>query len=161
MLTSQNAQPRTKKIKPPPLYEETFDASHLECFSPQNSGWNVRRRDATKVQECYGRTARYSRLANRMSVCSTLLRFHETAPDEWGEIKHRFASKHSCHARHCPIRIQSRAYHHTKRASERLPTIVAAHPDARWLFLTLTVKNPKMENLLEKPNEMSKAMGSL
>jgi hypothetical protein len=85
MTTGQNVQPRTKKIKLPPLYvydEETFDASHLECFSPQNSGWNKRRRDATLVQHCYGNTACFSRLANRMGVCSTLLVFHETAPDE-------------------------------------------------------------------------------
>jgi plasmid rolling circle replication initiator protein Rep len=92
-----------------------------------------------------------------MGICSTLLGFRETAPDEWSEIRHQLASKHSCHVRHCPIFIQARAWHHTKRASERLPSIVAAHPDARWLFLTLTVKNPKMENPREKLNEMIKA----
>ena len=162
MVMSQNVQPRKKKIKSPPSYvydEATFDAARLECYSPPNGGWNARRRAATKVQNCYGNTARFSRLANRMGVCCTLLGFRETAPDEWGEVKLRLASKHSCHVRGCPVCIQCRAYHHTKRASERLPAIVEAHPDARWLFLTLTVKNPKMENLRAKLNEMSKAWG--
>ena len=88
-----------------------------------------------------------------MGTCCTLLGFHENAPDEWGEIKIKLAEKKAYHCRHCPICIQARAHHHTKRASERLPAIVAAHPDARWLFLTLTVKNPKMENL----RDMNKA----
>ena len=83
MVTSQNVQPRAKKIKKPLVQgnisdavffdhnPSTFDATHLEHFLPPNSGWNVRRRAATKVQHCYEKTARYSRLENRMSVCYT------------------------------------------------------------------------------------------
>ena len=35
----------------------------------------------------------------------------------------------------------------TRKVFERLPALEAEHPNLRWLFLTLTVKNPTMDNL--------------
>ena len=45
----------------------------------------------------------------------------------------------------------------TRKVFERLPALEAERPNLRWLFLTLTVKNPEMSNLRATIADMNKA----
>mgnify|MGYP002254180729 CR=1 FL=1 len=47
------------------------------------------------------------------------------------------------------------------KALQGMPRIEAAHPKARWMFLTLTVKNCELENLRDTVQQMNKAFGRM
>ena len=70
-------------------------------------------------------------------------------------IKKR-ATANTARSAYKPVLGRTQAGH-----QQHSPAIVAAHPDARWLFLTLTVKNPKMSDLRDNLLDMNKAWGRL
>jgi len=126
---------------------DTETADFLSNWSEKDAKWDFHRSNVQTIGEIYGTTAKYSKLANRMNSCSTCLGFGMTNPDANGEIKPKLVEAKFCHVRHCPGCQWRRSLRNHRRLFTHLPTLEAEIPGMRWIFLTLTVKNPVMSDL--------------
>jgi len=76
---------------------------------------------------------------------------------ETGECKLRLKLAWFCRVRYCPICQWRRALMWVSRFFDAFPRIYAAHPEMRYIMLTLTVRNCKISELRETIKQMNKA----
>lgn len=132
---------------------------YLTDYSPQDRPWDQHRAQAQQVEELYQRTI-YDRLAGRIRDCTGYLGFAwET--DSAGEARLKLRSAHFCRVRHCPVCQWRRSLMWTARLLKALPTIEQAHPTARWIFLTLTLRNCPVRELRDTLRHMNAAWNRL
>lgn len=74
-----------------------------------------------------------------------------------GEVKLRLKSAIFCRVRYCPICQWRRALMWVSRFFDAFPRIYAAHPEMRYIMLTLTVRNCAISELRSTVTQMSKA----
>lgn len=96
---------------------------------------------------------RLERQAQAMQFCSGVLRFAKDR--KTGRLK--LVSVDSCRARFCPVCQWRKSLKMKARFLEALPKITEANPKARWLLLTLTVKNCDLSELSDTITAMNKA----
>ncbi|MDK6280879.1 protein rep, partial [Escherichia coli] len=77
------------------------------------------------------------------------------------ETRLRLRDARFCRVRHCPICQWRRSLMWQARFYQSLPKIVAEYPDARWLFLTLTVRNCPITELGDTLTVMNAAFQRL
>jgi plasmid rolling circle replication initiator protein Rep len=129
---------------------------YLSDYSPQDKPWDTHRAQAQQVEGVYLGTV-FDRLAGRIRGCSGYLGFAwETDPDS-GESRLRLREAQFCRVRHCPVCQWRRSMMWQARFLKALPAIEVAYPNARWLFLTLTVKNMPVQELRRSIQEMNRA----
>nr|WP_011167214.1 protein rep [Zymomonas mobilis]CAB51899.1 Rep-like protein [Zymomonas mobilis subsp. mobilis ATCC 10988] len=109
----------------------------------------LHRSQADDVQKIYNQELEFQRLAQRIGNCSGILRFSQIDDDETGKkkLKLRLQEAHFCRVRHCPVCQWRRSLMWQARFYSALPAIIKEYPKARFLFLTLTVKNCHIEDL--------------
>jgi len=129
----------------------------LKSYSKRDEKWDKHRSNTQSVGDIYSTKAKHSKLANRMKCCANWLGFGETKPDEHGEVKKKLVRAEFCHVRHCPLCQWRRSQRNTSKAFAKLPEIEAENPGLRWIFLTLTVKDPVMSDLRSTITEMNAA----
>ena len=83
--------------------------------------------------------------------CSQVLKFAPT-PDKL-VLKHAFF----CRVRYCPVCQWRRSLLWRAVMFQQLPAIKEKYPAYRWVFLTLTVKNPHVTDLRETLKAMNSA----
>ena len=66
-----------------------------------------------------------------------------------------FSSKHFCRVRHCPVCQWRRSLLWRAVMFQQLPSIQERFPTHRWVFLTLTVKNPPVTELRDTLKHMN------
>ena len=113
----------------------------LSDISPRDKPWDVHRAQAQDVQAIYGEAREFERLAERIGKCSGVLRFSEAHDPETGEARLKLKEAQFCRVRHCPVCQWRRSLMWQARFYQALPGLIEAHTGARWLFLTLTVRN--------------------
>jgi len=129
----------------------------LTDYSPRDKPWDVHRGQAQVVEGVYHGSP-FNRLSERIRECSDHLGFAWSDPDpETGELRLRLRSAHFCRVRHCPVCQWRRSLMWQARFLKALPTIEASHPSARWLFLTLTVRNCPITDLRRTIQHMNQA----
>jgi len=134
---------------------ERFD--YLTDYSPRDKPWDVHRAQAQSVEGVYSGTV-FDSLAGRIRDCTGHLGFVWSDPDpETGELHLRLRSAHFCRVRHCPVCQWRRSLLWQARFLKALPSIEQNYPSARWLFLTLTVRNCKLTDLRRTIQDMNKA----
>lgn len=94
-----------------------------------------------------------------MYVCSGSLFFGELADEQTGIISYRLLKAHFCRVRYCPICQWRRSLFWRARFYQVLPSILDDNPTARFIFLTLTVKNCDIFDLRDTLKMMSRAWG--
>jgi len=119
----------------------------LVHYSPSDAPWDKHRAATDDVGGIYARAAEFERLAARMSACSGILRFGWLDDPETGESRLRLREAQFCRVRHCPVCQWRRSLMWQARFYQSLPSLVAAYPKARWIFLTLTVRNCPIDEL--------------
>jgi len=131
----------------------------LAEWSERDAKWDKHRSNTQTIGELYGRSANHKleRLGERMSQCAGLLHFHQTLNEETGELGVKLDKAMFCKVRHCPVCQWRRGMRNTARFYSRLPDLLAAYPKAQWVFLTLTVRNPDMEDLRTTLRDMNTA----
>ena len=119
--------------------------------------WALRKRQANKIAELYssmGCTDEWYKIKN----CATQLKFIYGYPEyEGAPIPQRLVAANFCRLRHCPICQWRRSVRWQAKAFQALPKIFVKYPTARWLFLTLTVKNCPLAELRSHINKMNAA----
>ncbi|WP_253821784.1 protein rep, partial [Salmonella enterica] len=123
--------------------------------------WDAHRSVSDGVGGIYLLAAEYERYGARMAACGGLLRFGWSTLKETGETRLRLREAHFCRVRHCPVCQWRRSLMWQARFYQSLPRIVADYPNARWMFLTLTVRNCAIEELGETLSRMNTAFQRL
>jgi len=131
----------------------------LASVSERDKPWDLHRTAAVDVQAMYADGGEeFDRFAARMNDCSWWLRFTAPVDPSTGEIGQQKLDKASfCRVRHCPVCQWRKSLMWKARFSAALPSLEAQHPTARWLFLTLTVRNCDVTDLRETLAAMNKA----
>ena len=133
----------------------------LTEISPSDKPWDVHKSESTKVARIYAGSWGHTKKAERMLLCSGVLEFGEIADEETGEVRLRLLKARFCRVRYCPICQWRRSLLWRAKFYQALPGIIAANPTARFIFLTLTVENCRIEELRETLQGMGKAWGRL
>ena len=94
---------------------------------------------------------RFSKYADRINGCSGILKFGVN-PDQ-GKLVLKQA--YFCRVRHCPVCQWRRSLLWRAVMFQQLPKIQELYPTHRWVFLTLTVKNPPVTELRDTLKHMN------
>jgi len=100
------------------------------------------------------------RMADRMTECANTLTFGWVS-DSDGVLSLGFRDAHFCRVRVCPICQQRESMKITAYLHRRIPGIEKQYPGHRWLFLTLTMRNPHISQLRESIKELNTAFARL
>lgn len=133
----------------------------LTDYSPSDQPWDVHRGQSDDVGTIYAGAVGFERYAARMDVCAGLLRFGWDTDRKTGESRLRLREASFCRVRNCPVCQWRRSLMWQARFYQALPGLVAEHPKARWLFLTLTVRNCPVSELGQTLTDMNAAWNRL
>ena len=124
-------------------HEPQGGSNNLSDLSPRHKPWDLHRAEADEVQEIFGNSqfSRQRRYGTRMEFCSQVLEFARDPPADNPTRKLKLTNTWFCRVRHCPVCQWRRALQWQARMFQALPRLMVDYPDARFLFLTLTVKN--------------------
>lgn len=129
----------------------------LTAYSARDKPWDEHRGASDDVSMIYASAVGFERYAQRMSDCSGLLQFAWADNIETGETCLKLSKAQFCRVRHCPVCQWRRSLMWQARFYQSLPVIVQEHPKARWLFLTLTVRNMPVCELRDALQHMNKS----
>jgi plasmid rolling circle replication initiator protein Rep len=128
--------------------EQVKPDEYLSDVSPRHKPWDQHRAEADEVQQVYaGGADRHQRYAERVAVCSQVLEFARDPPKHDTSQKITLKKAHFCHVRFCPVCQWRRALKYQAIVYQSLPRLMADYPEARFLFLTLTIRNCRVERL--------------
>jgi plasmid rolling circle replication initiator protein Rep len=128
-----------------------------EC-SPRDKPWDGHRADADQIAEMYTTHPDFLRLAERVGLCSLKLGFAWVRDrQDANALTLKLRDAHFCRVRHCPICQWRRCLMWLARFYVALPRVLAAHPTARFVFLTLTRQNVQVRELRATLRAMNKA----
>ena len=130
---------------------------YLSDVSPSDQNWDTQRGLALYVQFLYAQASQYESYANRMHQCAGMLEFgfRLNPTSEQSSIMLKRAM--FCRVRYCPICQWRRSMLWRAKFFQTLPVIDSMHPNAHWLFLTLTVKNPQIAYLKQTLQHMTQS----
>lgn len=131
------------------------DEFYLSDVSPKDKPWDYHQGFANQVRDLYFATEFY-RYAERIARCAQLLEFVLITNDD-GETLLRLRSAQFCRVRHCPVCQWRRSMMWKARFFQAMPEIEADHPTARFIFLTLTVRNCQLTELRNTLSWMNKS----
>lgn len=128
---------------------------YLSDCSPKDKPWDTHKASADRVAVIYAQDAEFRRLGTRVLDCSGFLSFARIADQETGELSLKLRGARFCRVRHCPVCQWRRSMMWQAKFYQALPAIQEAYPGARWLFLTLTVRNCPVDALRATLGAMS------
>lgn len=127
----------------------------LTDYSPQDAPWDAHRAQSDDVAMIYAGAAGFERYAARIADCSGLLRFGWVDDRDTGESRLRLREAQFCRVRYCPTCQWRRMLMWLARFYQSLPALVEEHPRARWIFLTLSVRNCPITELRDSLKAMN------
>jgi plasmid rolling circle replication initiator protein Rep len=145
-----------------PSVSQSLDAANdtnapgLSELSERDKPWDKHRANTDKVERSYA-GSEFQNYSDRVRFCSEFLDFRLVPEEKDGLLKLKLNAARFCRVRHCPVCQWRRSLMWKAKAYKVLPKIVADFPKRRWLFLTLTVKNCKIEELKETLQWMNKS----
>ncbi|HDQ6241796.1 MAG: protein rep [Lactococcus cremoris] len=136
---------------------ESVKTEDLSSRSEKDKVWDVHRKNVDLVADLYNQSAEFERYFQRMDDCSGRLEFSQILQKDTGELKLKLSNAHFCRVRHCPICQWRKSLMWKAKFYKAIPEIMADYKSARWLFLTLTVKNCDVKDLKSTIQKMNKA----
>jgi plasmid rolling circle replication initiator protein Rep len=124
---------------------EAMSKFYLTDFSPNDKPWDRHRNCADQVSSLYDQ-ADSEDYSVRINRCSQMLLFGSRL-DVQGQRTIRLKSAFFCRVRNCPVCQWRRSLMWKARLGTALPLIERDYPKARWLHLTLTVRNCPITDL--------------
>jgi plasmid rolling circle replication initiator protein Rep len=132
----------------------------LSELSPRDKPWDKHRALAEVVEMFYA-SSDFSKLGERISGCSKFLDFKLVPNKKTGELNLKLATTYFCRVRHCPVCQWRRSLMNKGKFIRVLPKILEDYSKARWIKLTLTLENCKIENLRSTINHLNKSFQRL
>ena len=124
---------------------EGGESWYLSDISPVDKPWDIHRAQSDEIAKIYD-VIGYDRYAERIGECAEWLTYALQAKDD-GEVKLKLRDARFCRVRHCLICQWRKSLMWRARFFKALPEIQKAFPTARWIFVTLTVKNCELSEL--------------
>jgi plasmid rolling circle replication initiator protein Rep len=134
---------------------EAMSKFYLTDFSPNDKPWDRHRNCADQVSSLYDQ-ADFEDYSARIDRCAQMLLFGSRL-DVQGQRTIRLKSAFFCRVRNCPVCQWRRSLMWKARLGTALPLIERDYPKARWLHLTLTVRNCQITDLRDTLKLMNAA----
>lgn len=131
----------------------------LSDLSERDRVWDSHRANSDKVASHY-RGTEFERYAERICSCSEFLDFR-LVPDRDASYRLKLAAVRLCHCRQCIICCWRKSLAIKARAYKIFPQVIADYPTARYLFLTLTVKNCPITELRDTLKWMNQSFSRM
>lgn len=141
--------------------KKNIKTENLGDRSEKDKVWDIHRNNVDLVADLYNQSAEFEKYFLRMDDCSGRLEFSQLVNKETGELKIKLSNAHFCRVRHCPICQWRKSLMWKARFYKAIPQITEDYKSARWMFLTLTVKNCDIKDLkstIQKMNQAFKKM---
>lgn len=138
---------------------DTNNLPGLSDISERDRPWDAHKAESDIISGHY-RNSEFEKYSERVNTCANLLDFR-LVPDDKKGYRLKLSSARFCHVRTCQICVWRRSLMFKARAYKTLPKIVDDYPTARFLFLTLTVKNCQIHELREYLSWMNKGFSRL
>ena len=129
--------------------------------SEKDKAWDLHRKNVDLIADLYNQSHEFERYFQRMDDCSGRLEFSQVLQKDTGELKLKLNKAHFCRVRHCPVCQWRKSLMWKARFYKALPEIMSDYKSARWMFLTLTVKNCAVEDLKFTLQQMNSAFKKL
>ena len=123
----------------------------LSDIQPSEKSWDTHRAEAESVRLLYSLSTEFTKYASQIFDSSQNLKFAPT-PNKL-VLKHAYF----CRVRYCPVCQWRRSLLWRAVMFQQLPAIKEKYPTYRWVFLTLTVKNPPVTELRDTLKAMNSA----
>ena len=162
MTTIESLQPHLL-VSSQKKCEQSNALGNLSDFSPKGKIWDKHRANSDIISGYYaeGGKGNFYRYAQRVSSCSEWLEFRLVPELAEGLLNLKLSSTRFCRVRHCPVCQWRRSLMWKAKAYKIIPQVVADYPKYRWLFITLTVKNCKIEELRATLDRINRAFKRL
>lgn len=134
-----------------------YGNTKLSDLSEKDKKWDTHRAQTLTVESHYRACTEFDVLAKRLYGCSGSLGFAMLIDKSTGEISYKLRDAKFCHVRFCPVCQWRRTVRNTAKFLAKIPALIAENPSDRFLLLTLTIKNPPMDDLRSTITEMGKA----
>ncbi len=144
-----------------PESENSNSLPALSDLSERDKIWDTHRYESDRVANHYEGIDEFQKYADRIKACSELLNFRLVPDNSDGTYKLKLAAAHFCHCRHCVVCTWRKSLRQKARAYQILPRLLDDYPTARFLFVTLTVKNCKVTELRDTISWMNKGFARL
>lgn len=138
---------------------QATDPVYLSALSPKDSRWDDKRSQADRFKALFQGTE-YNCYAVRISECSCRLVFAFKV-DDTGLCQLKLQAAKFCRVRLCPVCQDRRSMMWRGKAFKILPKVLEDYPKARFIFLTLTVRNCHLDELRSTLDWMHKSWGKL
>lgn len=139
------------------------EPEYLSECSPKDRPWDIHRAQADQVATIYlsaDDSRWFRRLGERVRMCSEVLQFG-WSPDGCGVLTLKLRQAWFCRVRHCCVCQWRRSLMWMARFREAFPRVLAQSPKARFVFLTVTIRNVRINELGGTLRQMSTAWGRL
>ncbi len=136
-----------------------LDLVYLSDLSPRDKVWDKRRAASDGFKALYENTD-YHTYAIRIAECSCYLEF-AFVPDDNGVCSLKLQNAKFCRVRLCPVCQGRRALMWAAKTIKIMPKVLEANPKARFIMLTLTVRNCPLPELKTTLSDMHKAWRKL
>lgn len=142
---------------------QTVAREDLSTASPKDKPWDRHRALAVEVSTILWTAPedKLKKYADRLNKCAPQLWFNQWVDTATGEISLKLNRAFFCKVRNCPVCQWRRSLMWKARVYKALPKLAESYPAARWVFLTLTVKNCAITDLRTQLSEMGKAWKKL
>lgn len=124
-------------------------------ISERDSVWDSHRNQTSLVSDIYSEIQEFERYAERLDGCSGYLKFG------WNDSKFVLKQAFFCRVRYCPVCQWRRSLLWKALMYQTYEQIKEQYPTHRFIFLTLTVKNPHITDLRSQLEIMNKACKKL
>jgi len=124
------------------LYMDPHTGEAVPALHDEQYDWRRKKQKTIAVADLY-RAGHDDQYADRAMSCATWLQYLANLDGD----KRTLRAFNACHLRLCPLCSNRRARLMTARLIRILTAVKAEHPTATLLFLTLTVKNCKADEL--------------
>ena len=131
-------------------HDSDLGINFLTEISPHEVSWDEHRSDAESVKILYNYSVELSKYADRINGCSGILKFGVNPDQGKLVLKQAFLP---CPSLPCVSVARSLLWRAVM--FQQLPNIQERFPTHRWVFLTLTVKNPPVTELRDTLKHMN------
>lgn len=133
---------------------------YLASYGEKDAQWDKHRANLDTINSYYKHCEEFESLAKRTYSCSRHLLF-KRASDSEGNSAIKLQRVFTCKVRLCTVCSWARTRVWRRRFLISLPQVIQYNPTARFVFLTLTVKNCHITDLNATIKLMSKAFSKL
>ena len=139
--------------------KQATDSVYLSDLSPKDKTWDKRRGKSDGIQKLYLGT-RYHEYSQKISNCSQLLDFSFEF-DDTGVARLRLQAAWLCRCRHCAVCQGRRSLKWAAKTFKIMPKALEEYPKARFVMLTLTIRNCPLDELRHTLSHMHESWRKL